>query len=176
MHFVGYLGRVKLHLTCLLPGYQRHLKYPYRAQSRHTRKKTASIHGNLQDGGESGSRKNWLVNCDSSLQHSINSFARAESNKHVEHVKPSNNAPFDVLKFDILIRKTVFQEAGWVVGWTEVSINMLTGFSLLSSRRFWLVRHFTARSPTLTESGLAQANLLDAWGVKGARRNKLLEK
>ena len=53
---------------------------------------------------------------------------------------------------------------------------MLTGFSLLSSRRFSLVRHFTARSPVLTESGLVQTNLLEAWGLKGARQNKLLEK
>ena len=53
---------------------------------------------------------------------------------------------------------------------------MLTGFSLLSSRRFSLVRHFTARSPVLTESGLVQANLIKAWGLKGALQNKLLEK
>ena len=53
---------------------------------------------------------------------------------------------------------------------------MLTGFSLLSSRRFSLVRHFTARSPVLTESGPVPANLLEAWGLKGARQNKLLEK
>ena len=39
MHTVGYLERVKLHLTCLHPGYQRHLKHLYRAQSRHARKK-----------------------------------------------------------------------------------------------------------------------------------------
>ena len=53
---------------------------------------------------------------------------------------------------------------------------MLTGFSLLSSRRFSLVRHFTARSPVLTKSGPVQANLLEAWGLKVARQNKLLEK
>ena len=53
---------------------------------------------------------------------------------------------------------------------------MLTGFSLLSSRRFSLVRYFTPRSPAPTESGLVQANLLEAWGLKGARQNKLLEK
>ena len=53
---------------------------------------------------------------------------------------------------------------------------MPTGFSLLSSGRFSLVRHFTARSPVLTESGPVQANLLEAWGLKVARQNKLLEK
>ena len=36
-------------------------------------------------------------------------FARAESFKHVEHVKPSYTAPFDVLKVDIVIRETVSQ-------------------------------------------------------------------
>ena len=60
MHTVGYLGRVKLHLTCLHPGYQRHLKYLYRAQSRHARKKTASIHGNFQDGGGKWIEKNLI--------------------------------------------------------------------------------------------------------------------
>ena len=39
MHTAGYLGRVKLHLTCLHPGYQRHMKHLYRAQSRYVRKK-----------------------------------------------------------------------------------------------------------------------------------------
>ena len=39
MHTEGYLGRVKLHLTCLHPGYQRHMKHLYRAQSRYVRKK-----------------------------------------------------------------------------------------------------------------------------------------
>ena len=57
MHTVGYLERVELHLTCLHPGYQRHLKHLYRAQIAAREKKMASIHGNLQDGGESGSRK-----------------------------------------------------------------------------------------------------------------------
>ena len=38
-----------------------------------------------------------------------------ESNKHVENVKPSYNAPsFDVLTFDILTRVMVFEEVGRV--------------------------------------------------------------
>ena len=32
--------------------------------------------------------------------------------KHVEHVKPSYAAPFDVLTFEILSRETVFQKVG----------------------------------------------------------------
>ena len=44
-------------------------------------------------------------------------FARgAESNKHVEKVKPSYTAPFDILTFKILTRETVFQEVVGVVG------------------------------------------------------------
>ena len=43
-------------------------------------------------------------------------FLRADSNKHVEHVKPSYTAPFDVLTFEILSRETVFQN------WTYLSI------------------------------------------------------
>ena len=39
-------------------------------------------------------------------------FLRADPNKHVEHVKPSYTAPFDVLTFEILSRETVFQEVG----------------------------------------------------------------
>ena len=35
-------------------------------------------------------------------------FARAETNKHAEYVKPSDTAPFDGLTFDILTRETVF--------------------------------------------------------------------
>ena len=35
-------------------------------------------------------------------------FARAETNKHTEYVKPSDTAPFDGLTFDILTRETVF--------------------------------------------------------------------
>ena len=37
-------------------------------------------------------------------------FLRADPNKHVEHVKPSYTAPFDVLTFEILSRETVFQK------------------------------------------------------------------
>ena len=35
-------------------------------------------------------------------------FARAETNKHAEYVKPSDTASFDGLTFDILTRETVF--------------------------------------------------------------------
>ena len=42
--------------------------------------------------------------------------SRAQSIKHVEHVKPSYTALFDVLPFDIEIQETVFLEGGGVVG------------------------------------------------------------
>ena len=42
---------------------------------------------------------------------------RADPNKHVEHVKPSYTAPFDVLTFEILSRETVFQEVGVFEYW-----------------------------------------------------------
>ena len=35
-------------------------------------------------------------------------FARAETTKHAEYVKPSDTASFDGLTFDILTRETVF--------------------------------------------------------------------
>ena len=56
----------------------------------------------------------WLVNFDCLLQHVRQSFAvlLPDSNKHVEHVKPSYTAPFDVLTFEILSRETVFQKVG----------------------------------------------------------------
>ena len=41
-------------------------------------------------------------------------FARAESDKHVKHVKPSLTVSFDVLTFHILTRKTVFQKVDGV--------------------------------------------------------------
>ena len=44
-------------------------------------------------------------------------FLRADPNKHVEHVKPSYTAPFDVLTFEILSRETVFQEVGVFEVW-----------------------------------------------------------
>jgi len=59
-----------------------------------------------------------LVHCDSLLQHLRQSFRFVciGSNKHVENVKPSHNAPFDVLTFDILTRVMVFEEVGRVEG------------------------------------------------------------
>ena len=76
--------------------------------------------------------------------------------KHVEHVKPSYTAPFDVLTFEILSRETVFQE----VGVFENLKRWLKAAPLLSSYLFWLIRYFTACSLfstcALTES-LAQA-------------------
>ena len=75
MHTVGYLERVKLHLTCLHPGYQRHLKHLYRAQSRHARKKWLVSMVTCKMVGKVDREKNWLVNFDWSLQHSINGFA-----------------------------------------------------------------------------------------------------
>ena len=58
-----------------------------------------------------------------------------------------NTAPFDVLTFDILTRQTAFQcsVSGRGSGGIDVFEKMLTGSSLLSSRRFSLVRYFTAR-------------------------------
>ena len=55
----------------------------------------ASIHGNLQDGGESGSRKK-LIGQFRLFTSTLNQWlrvVRAVSKKHVEHVKPSNTAP-----------------------------------------------------------------------------------
>ena len=52
----------------------------------------------------------WLVNCDSSLQRLRQSFnlAHGGSYKHVKYMKPSYNALFEGLKFDILTWETVF--------------------------------------------------------------------
>ena len=44
-------------------------------------------------------------------------FLRTDSNKHVEHVKPSYTSPFDVLTFKILSPETVFQEVGVLEYW-----------------------------------------------------------
>ena len=52
-----------------------------------------------------------------------------ESNKHVGNVKPSHNAPFDVLTFDILTRVMVFEEVSRVEGRGQIGVfeKMLTG-------------------------------------------------
>ena len=83
-------------------------------------------------------------------------FLRADSNKHVEHVKPSYTAPFDVLTFEILSRETVFQEVGvceYCKRWLQAAPFFLLTF-------FSLIRYFTAcsffSSCALTEI-LAQA-------------------
>ena len=87
----------------------------------------------------------WLVNCDSYFSFSV---ARAESNKHVEHMKPSYIAVLDVLTFDVLTRETNFFLTKWVV---VGRLRYLKGCSQalpfsIFSRRFPLVRHFSARS------------------------------
>ena len=85
-----------------------------------------------------------LVNFDCLLQHVRQSFAvlLPDSNKHVEQVKPSYTAPFDVLTFEILSRETVFQE----VGVFEYLKRWLQACPLLTSYLFWLIRYFTACS------------------------------
>ena len=53
----------------------------------------------------------WLVTYDGLLQHlrQLLGFARAVTYKHVERVKPSYTAPFDVLTFEIWLSwETVF--------------------------------------------------------------------
>ena len=50
------------------------------------------------------------------IVHQSFGFMSAESNKHVEHVRPFYNAPFDVLTFDILTSVVVFEEVGRVGG------------------------------------------------------------
>ena len=83
------------------------------------------------------------MNSGSFLQHLRRSFGFAR--KHVEHVNPYYTALFDSLK-----QGTVFLRSegggGRVVARIEVFEEMLTGSSLLSFRRFSLVRFFTARS------------------------------
>ena len=51
----------------------------------------------------------WLVNCDSYFSFGV---GRAESNKHVEHMKPSYTALFDVLTSNVLTWETIFHEVG----------------------------------------------------------------
>ena len=82
----------------------------------------------------------WLVNCDSYFSFGI---SRAESNKHVEHMKPSYTALFDVLTFDVLTRETIFHQVGGS-GRIAVFEKMLTASSLLH-----LFPPFFARSPFL---------------------------
>ena len=87
----------------------------------------------------------WLANCDSLLQHLRQSFcfARAESNKHVEQVKASYTAHFDVSTFKILTRETVFHGVIGVVGWLN-GINL--GFLGTDHPRTPpLTQHFTLR-------------------------------
>ena len=122
----------------------------------------------LQDSDESGSRKvsqkprgldgvvehvsialitsfqytsSWLVSCDTLLKHLCQSFgfARADSYKHVEHVKPFFTAPFDVLGIDILTRETVFKEMGGVVGGVRLSLSLFPPFFPTACSLFSLV-------------------------------------
>ena len=77
----------------------------------------------------------WSI-CDSLIfQHLHQSFGFAcpESNKCVEHVKPSYTAPFDVLTFDILTWEMPLKEVVGAVALNEVFENMFTGSPLLSS-------------------------------------------
>lgn len=71
----------------------------------------------------------WLSNCDNLLQHLRQLFglARAEFNKHVEHMKPSYTAAYVVLTFDILTRETAFQTEGGVEG----------GLRYLKKKAYW---------------------------------------
>ena len=83
----------------------------------------------------------WLVNhCDSFFNTNVNHLAsRAQSNKHVEHVKPSYAAPFDVMTLDILTQETVFLEVG--------GLRYLKRFlQALPCRYCSLIRYFTALS------------------------------
>lgn len=124
----------------------------------------------LQDSDESGSRKvsqkprgldgvvehvsialitsfqytsSWLVSCDTLLKHLCQSFgfARADSYKHVEHVKPFFTAPFDVLGIDILTRETVFKEVGGVVGGVRLSLSLFPPFFPHCLLAFFARRH-----------------------------------
>lgn len=85
----------------------------------------------------------WLVSCDTLLKHLCQSFgfARADSYKHVEHVKPFFTAPFDVLGIDILTRETVFKEVGGVVGGVRLSLSLLPPFFPHCLLAFFARRH-----------------------------------
>ena len=65
--------------------------------------------------------------------------SRAQSKTHVEHVKPSYTAPFDVMTLDILTQETVFLEVG--------GLRYLKRFlQALPCRYCSLIRYFTALS------------------------------
>ena len=85
-----------------------------------------------------------LVNCDNLLQHLRHSFvfACAESKKTCQAWETP-----PLLIFDILTRQTAFQcsVSARGSGGIDVFEKILTGSSLLSSRRFSLVHYFTAR-------------------------------
>ena len=85
----------------------------------------------------------WLVSCDTLLKHLCQSFgfARADSYKHVEHVKPFFTAPFDVLGIDILTRETVFKEVGGVVGGVRLSLSLFPPFFPHCLLAFFARRH-----------------------------------
>ena len=90
----------------------------------------------------------WSI-CDSLIfQHLHQSFGFAcpESNKCVEHMKPSYTAPFDVLTFDILTWEMALKEVGGAVALNEVFEKMFTGSPLLSSCFFCLIHYFTTSS------------------------------
>ena len=93
----------------------------------------------------------WLVNFACLLQHVRQSFAvlLPDSNKHVEHVKPSYTAPFDVLTFEILSRETVFQEVGvfeYLKRWLKAASFFLPtffrSFAILLLARFFPGAHW----------------------------------
>ena len=85
----------------------------------------------------------WLVSCDSLLKHLRQSFgfARADSYKQVEHVKPFFAAPFDVLWICILTRETVFKEVGGVVGGLRLSLSLFPPFFPTACSLFFARRH-----------------------------------
>ena len=81
-------------------------------------------------------------------------FARADSYKHVQRVKPSYTVGFGVLGIDILTRETVFQELSGLRHYTKcsqaLSFSLPTFFSPLLARFF--------RSTTPVTKSLARAN------------------
>ena len=90
-------------------------------------------------------------------------FARAETNKHAEYVKPSDTASFDGLTFDILTRETVFyKEVSGIVGglwYLKWCLQAAPPFSHPAVSRSFAILSLLARffrSSALTES-LAQA-------------------
>ena len=90
----------------------------------------------------------WSI-CDSLIfQHLHQSFGFVcpESNKCVEHVKPSYTTPFDVLTFDILTWEMALKEVGGQSPWMRYLKRCLQALSFSLPAFFCLIHYFTTSS------------------------------